>query len=184
MNNSILFITGYYIVFALTIATIGIYFITLMTNLLAKVPFVPTSGRIIKYIIGICDLKKGEKVYDLGCGDARFLLEAEKKTGSGGVGYENALLPYLLARLRKYLNKAKIEVKMANFFHADLSDADVIYCYLGPDVMTELNKKFQKECRKGTRIYSNSFSIKDLTPQKTWPRDPKKRLPTVYLYRI
>ena len=184
MDSSIFFIIAYYTVFVLTITLIGIYFMTLVANLLAKVPFVPTSGRIINYIISICELKKGEKVYDLGCGDARFLLEAEKKTGEQGIGYENAMLPYLLAQLRKYLNKAKVIVKMENFFRADLSKADVIYCYLGPDVMTELNKKFQKECRKGTRIYSNSFSIKDLTPKKTWPRDPKKRLPTVYLYEI
>lgn len=184
MDSSIFFIIAYYTVFVLTIALIGIYFITLVTNLWNKVPFVPTSGRIINHIISICDLKKGEKVYDLGCGDARFLLEAEKKTGERGIGYENAMLPYLLAQMRKYLNKAKMDVKMENFFRADLSKADIIYCYLGPEVMTELNKKFQRECRKGTRIYSNSFSIKGLSPKKIWARDPKKKLPTVYLYEI
>lgn len=184
MNSSFLLIIVYYLIFLLTVAFIAIYFLTLIANLWAKVPFVPTRKRIVDYIVSLADLKKGEIVYDLGCGDGRFLLEAEKTAGTRGFGYENALLPYLLARLRKYFSKAKMVVKMQNFFRADLSDADVIYCYLGPDAMSELGKKFRKECRKGTRIYSNSFSIKDMQPAKTWPRDPAKRLPAVYLYRI
>ena len=184
MDSSIFFIIAYYIVFVLTVILIGLYFMTLMANLLAQVPFVPTRGKVIKHIVSLARLKKGEKVYDLGCGDGRFLLEAEKRTGIRGIGYENAIIPYLLAKLRKHINKAKMEIKMENFFRADLSDADVIYCYLGPEAMTALNKKFQKECRKGTRIYSNSFSIKDVNPYKIWPRDEKKKLPTVYLYKI
>jgi len=161
-----------------------VYFITLVTNLWDKVPFVPTSQRIVNHVIKLAKLKKGEKVYDLGCGDGRFLLEAQKKTKVEAVGYENALLPFLLAKFRKFINSAKINIKMNNFFKADLSDANVIYCYLGPDVMPTLGKKFKSECKKGTRIYSNSFSIKNLEPKKVWPRDKKNKLPTVYLYQI
>lgn len=184
MERSLLFVAGYYLLFAFTVGLVFVYFITLLVNLWDKVPFVPTSKRITKHIINLTDLKKGEKVYDLGCGDARFLIEAQKRTESEAVGYENALLPYLLAKLKKFLNSAKINVNMSNFFNADLSDANVIYCYLGPDVMPRLAEKFKKECKKGTRIYSNSFSISTMRPKKVWKRDKSKRLPTIYMYQI
>ncbi len=184
MERSILFVAGYYLLFAFTIGLVFVYFVTLLVNLWDKVPFVPTSKRVINYVIQLCDLKKGDKVYDLGCGDARFLIEAQKKTGREAVGYENALLPFLLAKFRKYINSAKINVKMNNLFNADLSDANVIYCYLGPDVMPRLAEKFKKECKKGTRIYSNSFSISTMKPQKIWQTNKSKRLPTIYMYQI
>ena len=147
-------------------------------------PFVPTSRRIINHVIKLARLKKGEKVYDLGCGDGRFLIEAQKHTKISATGYENAALPYLLAKIRQYISGAKIKISMQNFFKVNLSDANVIYCYLGPDVMTKIGNKIRKECKKGTRIYSNSFSIKDMKTKRVWKRNPEKKLPTIYLYEV
>ncbi len=184
MERSILFVAGYYLLFACTIGLVFVYFVTLLVNLWDKVPFVPTNKKIIKYIINLSELKKGEKVYDLGCGDGRFLIEAQKKTDSEAVGYENALLPYLLAKFKKFINTATIKINMSNFFNADLSDANVIYCYLGPYIMPRLAEKIKKECKKGTRIYSNSFSISTMKPTKIWQKDKAKKIPTVYMYQI
>ena len=158
--------------------------LTVLINIFAKVPFVPTSKRIIRHIAKLAKLKKGERVYDLGCGDGRFLIEAQKYTKVTARGFENAPIPYIWAHMRKWLSGAKMNVSMKNFFHQNLSDADVIYCYLGPDVMTQLGKKFRKECRKGTRIYSNTFSIHGFTPTKVWEKDRPHHLPSVYLYTI
>jgi 16S rRNA A1518/A1519 N6-dimethyltransferase RsmA/KsgA/DIM1 with predicted DNA glycosylase/AP lyase activity len=148
------------------------------------VPFVPTKSRHVKYIAELADLKKGEKVFDLGCGDGRFLTEAYKKTGTQATGFENAPIPYLLAKLRKLLTGADINVSIKNFLHEDLSRANVIYCYLGPETMQKLAPKFIKECGKGTRIYSNSFKIDSMKPAKVWEKDPVKHLPKVYLYTV
>ena len=184
MTNITIYIFLYYLLFILTIGVILVYFFTLIANLLVKVPFVPTSERIIKHIVKLAKLKKGEKVYDLGCGDGRFLIEAQKKTKTIATGYEVALLPYYLAKIRKYFSGAKIKINMQNFLKANLADANVIYCYLGPDVMTTIGEKIKKECRKGTRLYSNSFSIKNMKPKKVWKKNPDKKLPTIYLYQF
>ena len=183
MNETIT-IASYYLFTIFLIGFTFVYCLTLIANIWDKVPFVPTSGRVVKHIISLADLKKGERVYDLGCGDGRFLFAAQEKTSIEAVGFENALLPYLLANLRKCIRKAKIRINMKNFFRADLSKANVIYCYLGPEVMQRVGEKIKKECCKGTRIYSNSFSIKTLKPQKIWPRDKKNRLPKIYYYKI
>lgn len=151
---------------------------------MVKVPFVPTSKRVIKYIINLANLKKGEKVYDLGCGDGRFLFEAGKITQTTANGFEMAPIPYFLAKLRQYVNKTPVKISMTDFYAINLSDADVIYCYLAPEAMAKLYEKFKNECKKGTRIYSHTFPIHQLEPKKVWAKDKEKRLPSVYLYQI
>ena len=151
---------------------------------MVQVPFVPTSKRVINYIVNLANLKKGEKVYDLGCGDGRFLFEAQKITQTTAKGFEMAPIPYFWARIRQLISKAKVKIAMTNFFYINLKDADVIYCYLAPEAMTKLSTKFQNECKKGTRIYSHTFPIHSMEPTKVWAKNKQKRLPSVYLYQI
>lgn len=166
---------------------VGLTFLLLLTaiiNLFIRVPYVPSKKRIVQHIIKLAKLKNGEKIYDLGCGDGRFLIEAKKKANVEAVGFEAAPIPYLLAHLKKWLSGVNIKILMHNFFNVNLSDADVIFCYLGPETMTALAKKFKKECHKGTRIYSHTFSMQGMKPAKVWPKNPQLKLPTIYLYQI
>ncbi len=157
---------------------------TAIVNLFFRVPYVPTKKRVVKRMIEIAKLKKGQIVYDLGCGDGRLLLEAEKMAPIQARGYEIAPIPYLLAIWRKWRNHSKIRIHMKNFFTTKIADADVIFCYLGPDIMIKLYAKAKKECKKGTQIISNTFSIKGVTPKKIWEKDPIKKLPKIYVYEI
>lgn len=173
-----------YILALAVLIIIVLYFFSTIIHLWRMVPFVPTTKRATEYMINLAQLKPGEKVYDLGCGDGRFLIEAQKHTKTTAYGFENAPFPYLLAKIKQYLAKANIQISMKNFFQQNLTDADVIFCYLGPETMQKLKPKLQKECKKGTRVYSNSFAIHDLKPKKVWPKNKEHRLPAVYLYTI
>jgi precorrin-6B methylase 2 len=157
---------------------------TAVISLFIQVPFVPSKMRVVHKMIEVADLKKNEVVYDLGCGDGRLLLEAAKAKQVQAKGYEAAPIPYLLAQLNKIVHGAKISLYMRNFFSADLKDADVIFCYLGVETMSKLYKKLKKECKKGTRIISNTFSIHEAQPARVWAPDPELKLPTIYLYEI
>ena len=175
----------FYDIFLLSfLAFVLILLATVLINIFFIVPFVPSRKRVVNYIISLADLKQGEKVYDLGCGDGRFLIEAEKKNRISGTGFEIAPLPFILAYLNKWLNKSKIRILMKSFYKADISGADTIFCYLLPETMDKLAEKFRKECRKGTRIFSHTFSMKSMQPFKVWAADKKQKLPTVYLYQI
>ncbi len=157
---------------------------TAVINLFIRVPYVPTKNRVAKRMIEIANLKKGEVVYDLGCGDGRLLLEAEKHAGLKMKGYEIAPIPYIFAITKKWLKNSKMKIQMGNFFKANLSDADVIFCYLSPEIMTKLGEKLRKECKKGTRIISNTFTMKPMEPLKVFKKDPEKKLPSIYYYEI
>lgn len=136
-------------------------------------------------MISIAGLRSKEKVLDLGCGDGRLLFEAERKRKKiRAVGFEVAPLVYLLAKLRKWFFRSNASIKFQNFFRVNLRDADVIFCYLLPGTMEKLSGKIRKECRKGTRVISNTFHLPGFQPVKIMKRNRKLGLPTIYLYRV
>jgi precorrin-6B methylase 2 len=157
---------------------------TALANLFYRVPYVPSKMRVIKKVLSLAKLKKGQKVYDLGCGDGRFLIEAYKKAKVEATGFEMAPIPYLLAQLNKYIHKAKVSIQMKNFFKYNLHDADVIFCYLLPETLADLREKFQTECQKGTKIICHTFQIEGLTPSKIVVKNKKTGIPNIYMYQI
>ncbi len=172
------------ILLALTLIFTLLFIATAFISLFLKVPYVPTKKRVMLEIIKQAKLKKGQTFLDLGCGDGRMLIEAEKSTKVNAIGYEIAPLVYLLAVARKILNGSKAKIKFKNFFNENLEKADVIFCYLMPAELEKLAKKIKKECKKGTRIISNTFHIKGLEPEKVIPKNEKTKIPTLYFYKI
>ncbi len=156
---------------------------TAIASILLGVPYVPTRKKLIGKLISAAKLKKGQKVYDLGCGDGRILFASEKITGVAGEGYEIAPLVYFLALIKKWMHRGKSNIHFKNFLYESLSSADVIFCYLTPKILEKLTQKLQNDCRKGTKIITHTFAIKAMTP-KTIIRGKKNNLPTMYVYEI
>lgn len=157
---------------------------TAIVSLWIQVPYVPSRKNVVRKMIEIAKLKKDEVVYDLGCGDGRLLVEAAKAEKIKAKGYEAAPIPYLIAQLKNFIYKTHIKLYAQNFFNANLKDANVIFCYLGPETMAKLYQKLKKECKKGTRIISNTFSIHEAVPVKVYEKNPKEKLPNIYIYEI
>lgn len=157
---------------------------TVLVHMFFLVPYVPSRKRVIAKMIEMARLKPHETVYDLGCGDGRLLIAAEKKARVKTVGFEIAPLILLLAWIRKMLFRSTMKIHFKSLFSANLRRANVIFCYLIPNVMPKLSKKIKHECRKGTRIISNTFHIPGLKATKIFTRDPEKGLPTIYVYRV
>jgi SAM-dependent methyltransferase len=172
------------IILALVVITVMLLLVTAVVNLFIRVPYVPSKKRDISYILDLAKLKDGEKVYDLGCGDGRFLFEAEKRANITAVGYEAAPIPFLLSQFFKLIKRARTKIFMKNFFKTDLKDANVIFCYLGPDIMKKLGEKISAECKKGTRIFSNSFHIENMEPVAVYKKDTERKHSTIYFYQV
>jgi SAM-dependent methyltransferase len=148
----------------------------------SKVPFAPTPKYNVKIIIDQFGLKPGHKFYDLGCGDGRFLIEAEKR-GAKAVGFEISPWVYLRCRLNLFLNKSKAKVFYKNFYSADLSDASAIFCFLMDRVMPKVEKKLKKELGIGAKIICYCFKLPTWKPTKIIdlkPKDPKSS--NIYIY--
>jgi precorrin-6B methylase 2 len=172
------------IIYLLIIAVTVLYISTALVSLILRVPYVPTKKRVMQKILKEANIKKGDNFYDLGCGDGRMLIEAEKLNKINGHGYEIAPLIYIIAIIKKFINKSRVKIHFKNFFNENLKDADVIFCYLMPKELNKLAKKIKKECKKDTRIISNTFKIKGLKPQRIIKKNEKTKTPTLYFYKI
>jgi hypothetical protein len=173
-----------YLIFLIIV--LGLFISVIVGLIMARgVPFVSTPRRKYRQILSAVDLKPGEKIYDLGCGKASLLILAAKEFGAIGIGYELSLWPYLWSRFNILISRAKVEVRMKNFFKADLSDADVIYCYLFPSVMARLEPKFAKELKPTTRVVSYGFKLPNTEPVKiVETRKDGKQLERIFVYRF
>lgn len=96
---------------------------------------------------------------DVGCGDGRVLVRlAAGRPDSRFTGIEQALVPWLLARLRCWASPDECAVERGDLWKHDLASYDVVYAYLSPAVMPEFWKKAQREMRSGTLLIS-AFGI-------------------------
>jgi ribosomal protein L11 methylase PrmA len=142
-------------------------------------PYVMANKIVIRRALKLAGLEKGENFYDLGCGNGDVLIEAAKM-GAKANGLEISPFYYLYAKIRTTFwkqqipkicsstkrgllpRKIEIIVEYANIYKVDLSEADVIYCYLMPEMLSKLAPKFKKELKKGSRLISVGFPIKAL----------------------
>ncbi|OGH17389.1 MAG: hypothetical protein A3C30_04050 [Candidatus Levybacteria bacterium RIFCSPHIGHO2_02_FULL_40_18] len=122
-------------------------------------------------------------VYELGSGDATFLLTVAKEFGACGVGIEIDFIRHLTARLkvRIYNLGDKVTLKRGNFFDYNILKATVVFVYLVPRVLEKLKPKLFAELKKGARIISYKYKFEPDKKLKLIRSDAKNQL---YLYQI
>jgi methylase of polypeptide subunit release factors len=52
------------------------------------VPYVPTPPDVVAAMLKLGDVKKGDVLFDLGCGDGRIVIMAAQKFGATGTGVD------------------------------------------------------------------------------------------------
>ncbi|MGD8961375.1 MAG: class I SAM-dependent methyltransferase [Desulfobacterales bacterium] len=145
--------------------------------------YVSTSRAKISAFINAVPMTSDQKLVDLGCGDGRVLREAQKRYGVRTVGYEINPLAYLKARLFSF-GSNKIKIRRQNFWEADLSDVDVVFCYLYPDVMKRLAAKLVAGMKPGAVIVSSNFTLPGLVPSKIVRLRHSLHNDPIFIYRI
>lgn len=149
------------LLFILLIALLVIIFITLYAQVVGAPP-VPTPKKVMERMIALADIKKGQRVYDLGCGDGRFVFAAAAR-GADAIGFEISPLVYGWALLRKLFLKSPGRILFRDFLWVNLRKADIIFLYMFPTtIKVFLQRKFKKELRPGTKIIAYTFEIPGL----------------------
>jgi len=133
-----------------------------------RVPYVATSDEAVQAMLKLADVKKGDIVYDLGCGDGRIVIAAAKVAGARGVGID--IDPQRIQEANDNAKKAGVErlvrFEQKDLFEADIHDATVVTLFLREDVNLRLRPKLLKDLKPGARIVSNTFDMYDWKPDK------------------
>jgi cyclopropane fatty-acyl-phospholipid synthase-like methyltransferase len=143
-------------------------------------PWVPTPHKTIRKMLELARLQPGEKLFDLGCGDGRIVIDAAKDFGALATGIEIDPIRYFWARFSILRLKLQCSTKVifGNFFNSDLSSADVVTLYLLQDTNIRLMKKLSDELKPGARIVTNTFTIPG------WSIIRQDKLAKIYVYEV
>src|SRR5438270_414315 len=91
-------------------------------------PYLPTMSHQRQVALKLLNLKRGQTLYDLGCGDGRMLRLAAQQ-GLSAVGYELSPLLFLIAKITTWPYRRRVKVHLGDYWKADLSKADGIYIF-------------------------------------------------------
>lgn len=130
-------------------------------------PFVISLKSRVEAILKLGNFSVGDRVVELGCGDARIIRKVAKKGVKEAIGYEFSVPTFLFAKLLTFLAHGKEKIKFKNFWRADLSRFDVVICFLMKETMFDFEKKIWPNLKKGTRVISNSFKMKNVVSVKS-----------------
>lgn len=149
-------------------------------------PYVPSPQQVVERMLEAAQVKPGETVYDLGCGDGRVLITAAEKFKAKGVGIE--LSPRLVQQARGQIQlrglQNQVSVLEGNMLEKDLSGADVVTLYLLTESNSKLKPLLEKYLKPGARVVSHDFEIRGWRPTRVEEVNAHRRNHRIYVYEI
>jgi len=140
-------------------------------------------------MLSLAEIKPGEILYDLGCGDGRVVIMAAQDFGARGVGVEmrEDLAKQALGKVSELGLEDRVKIVHGDMFKVDLSQADVVTLYLTTSANDKVKPKLETELKPGTRVVSHDYEILGWRPIKidNFCENPKLGYPshTIYVYR-
>jgi precorrin-6B methylase 2 len=141
--------------------------VTLVAQPQSLAPFVPTPEDVVERMLDLAEVKKGDVVYDLGCGDGRIPIAAARR-GARAVGID--IDPQRIAESNANATAAgvgdRVEFRVQDAMTVDVSPATVVTLYLLSSSNAKLRPILTKQLKPGARVVSHAFSMGSL-----WPAD-------------
>ncbi len=130
--------------------------------------YVPTPQDVVDMMLHLARVKKGDVVYDLGCGDGRIVVTAAKQYGCRAHGFDidKARVKESIENVRKNGVESLTTIERKDIFQLDLRPANVITLYLLPELNVRLIPQLDK-LKPGTRIVSHDFDMAGARPDVT-----------------
>ncbi len=151
-------------------------------------PFVPTPTEVVRSMLQLAELKPGETLYDLGCGDGRIIIMAAQEFGAKAVGVEMDEGRY--GDCKKKIGELNLDnqVKIIrdDLLKVDLSNADVVTLYLLTSANEKVKPNLERYLKKGARVVSHDFEMPGWKPAKVQESKETESYSyshTLYLYK-
>lgn len=140
------------------------------------------SGKRLKKLIELGELNPSKVVLDLGAGFGRIMFKAAE-SGARVIGYE--IEPIKVTWIEREIKRklfcsyqTNLSIIKGNLLDADLSEADVVYCYLFGPIMQKVAERANAQMKNGALLISAEHEIKNWKP--TYSDHENK----IYVYTI
>jgi uncharacterized protein (TIGR03000 family) len=136
----------------------------------ARIRYVPTTDAIVDEMIKLAGISQDDVVFEPGCGDSRITIAAVKAGARRGIGID--IDPERVAESQQNVRAAgleeRIEIRLGDALDIkDLSDATVVFLYMGDEFGRLMQPLLVKQLKVGTRVVSHRFTLGDWTPDQT-----------------
>jgi cyclopropane fatty-acyl-phospholipid synthase-like methyltransferase len=147
-------------------------------------PFVASPVSVVRKMLECAELKPGEVLYDLGCGDGRIVITAAEEFGAKGVGVDiNKRLVQEARKKVKSLDLADdVQIIHGSIFDIDLRPADVVTMYLTTGANEKVRPKLEQELKSGARVVTHDFSIPSWQNARNLKFKEGYRSHTIHIY--
>lgn len=146
-------------------------------------PYVASPNRVIDRMLEMANIKQGETLIDLGCGDGRILITAVERYKAKAIGVE--ISPKLVAQATTRIQREGLteqaRVIQGDLLQADLTGADVVTIYLESSLNRQLRPRLEKFLKPGARVVSHDYPVPGWKPTKVDKSDGSH---LVYLYEM
>jgi precorrin-6B methylase 2 len=148
------------------------------------VAYVPTPKDIVRQMLQLASLRRGETLFDLGAGDGRIMIDAVRRFGAKAVGVE--IDPERISRTRERLAATVTQAELieGDLFQVDLSSADVIAIYLSDSANAKLAAKLKDELKAGARVVSLDYKLPGWAADRELEVNTSGITRRLYLYKI
>lgn len=140
-----------------------------------RVLYVPTPPEVVDEMIKLAGVGPADVVFEPGCGDARITIAAVKAGARRGVGID--IDPERVAESRALVEREgladRIEIRQGDALDIrDLSEATVVFLYMGDHFNLLIRPNLWRELKVGTRVVSHRFTMGDWKPDRSVPAGP------------
>ena len=149
-------------------------------------PYVVSPTSVVDKMLEAANLRRGEVLYDLGCGDGRIVVAAAKGFGARAVGVE--ISESLAKRAREQAQSLgvqdQVKIITGDMLAVDLSEANVVSLYLMTEANDTLRPKLERELRPGARVVSLEFKMRGWKPSHVEKVDVHNHPYMIYVYEM
>jgi ribosomal protein L11 methylase PrmA len=166
---------------SLVFLAIALFFAyVLLGGFLSGAGYQPTPMKTLEKMMEFSDLDEKKKVFDLGSGFGRIVIEVAQRYHATCVGVEVDPLKVWWSRrsIRRKGLEGYAKIVRSNLMDVDISSADVVYVFLWEGIMQRLKVKALAQMKPGSAVVSYYHKFDGWKPEK---EESQMR---VYRYRI
>jgi ubiquinone/menaquinone biosynthesis C-methylase UbiE len=150
-------------------------------------PYVTAPEHAVDKMLEAANLKPGETLYDLGCGDGRIVIAAAQRYNVKAVGIEisESLAKSVAEKVKKEGLQKRVTIIHGDFMKTDLSKADVVTLYLATTANDTVRPNLERFLRPHARVVSYDYPVPGWKPVETMDTSGYRGAThTIYLYQV